>query len=56
MRASSCVPSEEYGEGMITTETRSGPERVDGDARDERGVDAAGEPEDDVLEAVLAST
>ena len=31
-----------------------GAERVDGDGRHERGVDAAAEPEDDVLEAVLA--
>ncbi len=30
-----------------------GPERVDGDQRDERRVDAAAEPEHDVLEAVL---
>ena len=38
---------------MIATLTRSGAERVDGDAGDERGVDAAGESEDDVPEAVL---
>ena len=41
-------------DGRATPVTRSGAERVGGDRRRERGVDAAGQAEDDAGEAVLA--
>ena len=52
-RASACVSSLEWGEGMTTQVDALGAERVDGDQRDQRRVDAAGERQHDALEAVL---
>ena len=51
--ASSLEWSEEYFDGMETPYTFSRAERVAGDGGDERGVDAAGEPDQDGAEAVL---
>ncbi len=53
VRASSWVSELEWGEGMITQVTCSGPEGVGGDQGDEGRVDPAREPEDRVSEAVL---
>ncbi len=40
---------------MIAALTRSAPERVDGEAGDERGVDPAGEPEHHVAKPFFST-
>ena len=54
VRASSCVSAEEYGEGITTAATPSGPSASAAMQSDERGVDPAREAEHDASEAVLA--
>ena len=55
--ASACAPprlsGEEWTEGRATPVTRSGAERVGGERRGQRGVDAAREADDDAGEPVL---
>ena len=47
-------PREEYGDGIVTHVTQSGPSASTAIERDERRVDPAAEAEHDALEAVLA--
>ena len=57
--ASSCASvfewSDEYRDGIDTPCTCSAPERIDGDRRDDRRVDAARQPDHHIAEAVLAA-
>ena len=48
------LPRLENGDGISTPSTWSGPERLDGDRRGQRGVDAARQAEHRSFEAALA--
>ena len=51
--ASDWVSFDENSEGMTSTRTLSGPERIGGHAGRERGVDSSAHAQHDFFEAVL---